>query len=64
MNSMEECYIPTKEVRLFCQVTGAGKPLLLLHGNEEDHTIFNNQITYFSDFYQVIAMDSRGHGRS
>ena len=49
---------------LFCRVEGEGKPLLLLHGNEEDHTIFNNQITYFKKIYKVIALDSRGHGHS
>ncbi|MCA9765915.1 MAG: alpha/beta hydrolase [Carnobacterium sp.] len=49
---------------LFCQVSGKGTPLLLLHGNEENHTIFTKQIAYFSKYYQVFALDSRGHGRS
>ena len=49
---------------MFCSVEGKGEPLLLLHGNEEDHTIFNNQITYFKKRYKVIALDSRGHGNS
>ena len=38
-------------------------PLVLLHGNGNDHT-FNYQISYFSKEYQVIAVDTRGHGRS
>ena len=43
---------------------GIGFPLLLLHGNGEDHTYFIHQIEYFSQFYRVIAIDTRGHGQS
>ncbi|MEG0267303.1 MAG: alpha/beta hydrolase [Carnobacterium sp.] len=64
MNKIKDYYIPINDDLLFCHVDGKGKPLLLLHGNEEDHTIFNNQLTYFKKFYKVIALDSRGHGQS
>ena len=43
---------------------GDGFPLILLHGNGEDHTYFVHQIEYFSEEYRVIAVDSRGHGAS
>lgn len=43
---------------------GKGTPLILLHGNGEDSTYFKHQITYFSKQYHVIAIDTRGHGRS
>lgn len=43
---------------------GSGTPLILLHGNGEDGSYFNNQIAYFSDRYRVIAVDTRGHGKS
>lgn len=43
---------------------GSGIPLVLLHGNGEDLTYFNNQIEYFSKSYRVIAVDTRGHGKS
>ena len=39
-------------------------PLFLLHGNGEDGSYFKNQIDYFSDKYRVIALDTRGHGKS
>lgn len=39
-------------------------PLILLHGNGEDGSYFKNQIDYFSDKYRVIALDTRGHGKS
>ena len=43
---------------------GEGFPLVLLHGNGEDHTYFKRQMGPFSDRYRVIALDTRGHGRS
>lgn len=43
---------------------GFGTPLILLHGNGENSSFFKNQIEYFSSFYRVIAVDTRGHGKS
>lgn len=43
---------------------GSGKPLLLLHGNGESSAYFEKQIPCFSREYRVIAIDTRGHGRS
>ena len=43
---------------------GRGEPLLLLHGNGEDCTYFEHQMSFFQDGYQVIAVDTRGHGSS
>ena len=42
----------------------SGRPLLFLHGNGEDHLVFKNQIEYFQNIYKVIAVDTRGHGKS
>lgn len=39
-------------------------PLLLLHGNGEDHTIFDAAMPALAQRYFVIAPDSRGHGAS
>ena len=44
--------------------TGEGFPLVLLHGNGEDHTYFKRQMEPFSLKYRVIALDTRGHGKS
>ncbi len=52
------------DVSLYYQEQGEGEPLLLLHGNGEDGTYFVNQISFFSDRYRVIAVDTRGHGKS
>ena len=43
---------------------GQGKPLILLHGNGEDSSYFVYQVAYFSRFYRVMAIDTRGHGQS
>lgn len=43
---------------------GEGEVLILLHGNSEENGIFVHQIEYFSKKYRVIAIDTRGHGKS
>lgn len=43
---------------------GKGYPLILLHGNGENHRYFIHQIRYFSKYYRTIAIDTRGHGKS
>ena len=35
-----------------------------LHGNGESSSYFANQINYFQRKYRVIALDTRGHGKS
>lgn len=43
---------------------GEGTPLVLLHGNGESSDYFYDQIKFFSEQYRVIAIDTRGHGKS
>lgn len=43
---------------------GLGQPLILLHGNGESCDYFEHQITFFEKDYHVIAIDTRGHGKS
>ena len=52
------------DIKLYYQEKGTGEPLILLHGNGEDSSYFKNQIDYFQNTYRVIAIDTRGHGRS
>jgi Predicted hydrolases or acyltransferases (alpha/beta hydrolase superfamily) len=52
------------DIKLHFIEKGTGFPLILLHGNSEDHSYFEHQINYFSAYYRVIAVDTRGHGRS
>ena len=57
-------FIHVNGVRLFYEKQGTGKPLILLHGNEEDHRIFDEAIELLKKHYTVYAVDSRGHGQS
>ena len=50
--------------RLYYEESGEGEPLILLHGNGENRMIFKAQRAYFEARYRVIAVDTRGHGRS
>lgn len=52
------------DITMYYQEKGNKEPLILLHGNGEDSTYFKHQIEYFSDKYRVIALDTRGHGKS
>ena len=52
------------DIELSCIELGEGFPLVLLHGNGEDHTYFQHQLEPFSQTYRVIAVDTRGHGQS
>ena len=44
--------------------SGAGDPLLLVHGFPLDHSMWNEQIEVLSADYRVIAPDLRGFGES
>lgn len=52
------------DIKLNYIEAGKGFPLVLLHGNGEDHTYFKHQMEPFSAYYRVIALDTRGHGQS
>ena len=50
-------------VCLHYAAVGAGKPVVLVHGNGESHDLFNMEIGQLADAgYHVFAPDSRGHG--
>ncbi len=60
---MDMKVIEVNGVRLHYLRKGEGKPVVLIHGNGEDHHLFDRltgQLTAAG--YQVIAPDSRGHG--
>src|SRR5271170_4239134 len=50
--------------KMYCEVYGAGKPLLMIHGNGGSINVFAQNIPYFSKKYQVIIPDARAHGKS
>ena len=52
------------DIELYYTEKGEGEPFIMLHGNGEDGSVFEKEIDYFSKEYRVIAIDTRGHGRS
>lgn len=52
------------DIQLHYIEQGQGQPLILLHGNGESCDYFEHQIHCFSKDYRVIAIDTRGHGKT
>jgi len=48
----------------YYETYGHGQPVLLIHGNGGSIADFKAQISEFSHHHTVIALDSRGHGKS
>lgn len=53
-----------EDFQLVYEEAGSGTPLILLHGNGEDHTYFRHQIEDLQDIRHVYALDTRGYGQS
>jgi pimeloyl-ACP methyl ester carboxylesterase len=57
-------YYNIRGIKIYCEIYGSSRPLLLLHGNGGSISSFANNIPYFSKKYKVIAVDSRSQGKS
>ena len=58
-----EATVTVNGVILHYEVAGEGKPVVLVHGNGEDHHLFDVEIDQLvAAGYRVYAPDSRGHG--
>lgn len=57
-------FVEVNGVKLYYEEYGEGEPLLLLHGNSQSIMAFTFQIPDFSKSYRVIAVDTRGQGKS
>ena len=53
-------------VRIYYEVVGAGRPLVLHHGYSDSLTTWNElgYVSAFAERRQVIVLDARGHGGS
>ncbi|WP_136520579.1 alpha/beta fold hydrolase [Cellulomonas telluris] len=49
---------------LWVVARGRGRPLVLLHGNGEDHHVFDRLVPLLGEGRTLVGVDSRGHGRS
>src|ERR1700761_5180961 len=57
-------YYDVRGIKMYTEVYGEGKPLLMIHGNGGSIGAFSSTIPYFAKKYKVIAVDSRAHGRT
>ena len=56
--------IKVNGAELYYEVHGSGRPLIMLHGNGEDHTIFYESMVLLRKHFTVYTVDSRDHGYS
>ena len=57
-------FVKVNDVDLYYEKMGTGRPLIMVHGNSEDHTIFNEAAEVLKDRFTVYLPDSRNHGQS
>ncbi len=50
--------------RLYYELAGTGRPVVLLHGMSLDTRMWDDQFALLADQYQVLRYDARGFGRS
>jgi pimeloyl-ACP methyl ester carboxylesterase len=51
-------------IKIWYAIFGHGQPVIMLHGGLANANYWGNQVRALDKRYQVIVMDSRGHGRS
>jgi len=56
--------ISVNGIQLNYEVVGHGKPLILLHGNQENYHIFDGIKDKLAEKYELHLIDSRNHGDS
>ena len=57
-------YYDIRGMKMYCEIYGTGRPLLMIHGNGGSIHAFSHNIPYFAAKYRVIATDSRAQGKS
>ena len=57
-------FITVNGIRLYYEKYGEGRPLVMLHGNGEDCTIFDRAWPILEKRFCCYLIDSRSHGQS
>ena len=57
-------FAPVNGIKIWYATFGRGEPVILLHGGLANSDYWGDQVRALQAHYQVIVMDSRGHGRS
>lgn len=61
---MKEKFFQYNTSKIFYRIAGNGKPVILIHGFGEDGDIWNKQVEFLKDNFQLIIPDLPGSGRS
>jgi len=56
--------IKANDVELYYEQHGEGEPIIFSYGWLDDCSVWSSQIEHFSERYNTIVYDHRGHGRS
>jgi pimeloyl-ACP methyl ester carboxylesterase len=57
-------FVAVNGIRLYYEIYGSGPVLLVMHGNRQSIARMACQIAFFSSSHKVVAVDSRGAGKS
>jgi pimeloyl-ACP methyl ester carboxylesterase len=57
-------FVTINGFKMYYEDYGEGKPLVVIHGNNESAESMKYQVEYFKKTRRVIVADSRAHGRS
>lgn len=63
-NPAAGAFYAVRGMRMYCEVYGTGRPLLMIHGNGGSIAAFSENLPYFSQHYRAIVADSRAQGKS
>jgi haloacetate dehalogenase len=64
MDDIESAEVDTGETRIFVRRSGAGPPILLLHGFPQTHLMWRGVAPLLARDFTVVCADLRGYGRS
>lgn len=56
--------IQVNGVQLYYEFIGSGDPLIMVHGNSENHKIFTEAAEVLKDHFTCYLVDTRSHGKS
>ena len=57
-------FVTIRNARLYFEIAGTGKPILLLHAGIADHRMWAEQLRELSNHFHVITPDFRGYRKS
>jgi pimeloyl-ACP methyl ester carboxylesterase len=63
-HALRSGFAPVDGIKIWYAVYGHGRPVILLHGGLANANYWGNQVPVLDVHYEVVVMDSRGHGRS